>query len=240
MGEDDANLSPPRRIARYAGHMEGAGKDGSSLRESDTGLVRCLVVDDHPATIAGLGYAMAAKEDLELAGHATNGAEALRMAARRRPRVAIVDVRLPDMDGITLTRHLKAAEHAPEVLLYTGFVQVDYLEAGMAAGAQGFVVKSTDLSELMHAIREVAAGRPFVDKALTSLLFTSQAQTGLSRRETEVLQLLANGMTTKGVGEALFISPATVRSYAESAMHKLEATNRVNAVTQALRMRLIE
>lgn len=202
----------------------------------------CLVVDDHPALCRGLAAALANEEDLEVVGQAGDAREALRLAARRRPAVVVLDIQMPGMDGLECCAEMRAVEGPPEVVLYTAFDDPSLLDAGLEAGATGFVLKSAPTGDVVRAVRAVAAGRPFVDAELTSALLQRRDREGspLSAREAEVLQLLANGKTTDAVGQELFLSPATIRSYAESAMGKLESRNRVHAIATAIRRRLID
>jgi DNA-binding NarL/FixJ family response regulator len=204
--------------------------------------IRCLVGDPHRDRCREVVAALKQEPRVEVVGQAVNGAEALRLAERRRPDVAIVDVALPGVDGVEFTRRVRATERPPAVVLATDFDGLDLLDAGLEAGALGFVLR-TATPNFLRAVRSVAAGQPYVDVGLTGALLTRGARHDrppLSQREAEVLQLLADGLTTQAVGEALHLSPTTVRSYGESAMRKLHADNRVHAVALALRLRLIE
>jgi DNA-binding NarL/FixJ family response regulator len=205
----------------------------------DSEQITCVVGDDHEALRAGLVAVLEAEDDLRVVGQAGDGRELLALAERRRPDVTIVDVGMPTVDGIECCRRLTAQADPPAVLLYTGRGEPQVLQSALAAGARGFVVKSGPPQELVRAVRAVHAGRPYVDPALGRSLLAHPVAAGLSDRESQVLQHLAHGLTTEGVGKVLFLSPATVRSYAENAMRKLDARNRVHAVAIALRRGLI-
>jgi DNA-binding NarL/FixJ family response regulator len=206
----------------------------------DTNEITCVVGDDHEALRTGLVAMLESEEDLRVIGQARDGHELLALAERRRPDVTIVDVGMPRLDGIECCRRLTAGPGAPAVVLYTGSAEPDVLKSALDAGASGFVVKSGPPQDLVRAIRTVHAGLPYIDGRLgASLLAGRTPATPLSDRESEVLQHLAHGLTTDRVGRELFLSPATVRSYAENAMHKLGAHNRVHAVAIALRLGLI-
>jgi DNA-binding NarL/FixJ family response regulator len=208
----------------------------------DTHEIRCLVGDDHEALRAGLVALLDAEEDLNVIGQASNGRELLEMTERRRPDVTVADVGMPTVDGIEFCRAITARPDPPPVVLYTGHAEPAVLQAALDAGARGFVVKSGPPQDLVRAIRAVHAGLPYVDAMLGASLLGrggAGADTLLSERESQVLQHLAQGLTTDGVAKQLFLSPATVRSYAESAMGKLDARNRVHAVAIALRLGLI-
>lgn len=223
--------------------MDGLGTlDAGSGRDVDRETIRCLVVDDHPVLCQGLAGTLAQEDDIEVVGQATDTREGIRLGERRRPHVAVVDIQMPGKGGLELCAELCALERSPHVVLYTAYDDPGLLDAGLEAGASGFVLKSAPTSDVVRAVRAVVAGRSFVDAELTATLLRRRDRDGavLSPREAEVLQLLADGLTTDAVGETLFLSPATIRSYAESAMRKLESRNRVHAIATALRKRLID
>ena len=207
----------------------------------DNQQITCLVGDDHEALRAGLIATLEAEDDLRVIGQARDGRELLELAERRRPDVTIADLTMPTLDGIEFCRRVNERPHPPAVLLYTGHADPAVLHAALDAGARGFVVKSGPMQDIVRAIRAVHAGLPYVDAMLGASLFERNGAPPalLSDRETEVLQHLADGMTTDAVGRTLYLSPATVRSYTENAMRKLEAHNRVHAVAIALRDGLI-
>jgi DNA-binding NarL/FixJ family response regulator len=207
----------------------------------DTHQISCVVGDDHEALRRGLVAVLEAEDDLRVIGQARDGRELLALAERRRPDVTIVDIGMPTVDGIECCREITSQPDPPAVVLYTGRAEPETLRSALDAGALGFVVKSGPPQDIVRAVRAVHAGLPYVDAMLGAFLVDRGAATAalLSERESQVLQHLANGLTTEGVGRELFLSPATVRSYAENAMHKLEARNRVHAVSTALRLGLI-
>jgi DNA-binding NarL/FixJ family response regulator len=205
----------------------------------DREQITCVIGDDHEALRSGLAALLDAEDDLRVVGQARDGRELLELAERRRPDVMVADIGMPTVDGIAFCREITARPDPPAVVLYTGTAETDVLQSALDAGARGFVVKSGPPQDLVRAIRTVHAGLPYVDGMLGAALFNRRAESLLSGRETEVLQHLANGLTTECVGKELYLSPATVRSYTEHAMHKLGASNPVHAVTTALRMGLI-
>lgn len=208
---------------------------------TSTEQIQCVVGDDHEALRRGVVALLEAEGDLRVIGQARDGQEALDLSERRRPDVTILDVGLPDRDGIDICREMTERELPTAVVLYTGSPDPSHLHAALDAGARGFVLKSGPPQDLCRAVRAVHAGDAYIDATLGARLIERQMgkTTVLSERETEVVQLLANGLTTDAVGSALFLSPATVRSYAENAMRKLEAHNRVHAVATALRLGLV-
>lgn len=202
--------------------------------------IKCLVGDDHEALRKGVIAFLETERGISVVGQAANGPEALALTERRRPDVLIVDVRMPEMDGIDLCRRIVEHDLPTAVVVYTAFDELEALEMALEAGASGYVLKSGPPQELLRAVRVVGEGQRYIDPVLSSrLLARRAAESPLSGRETEVLQLLADGLTTEAAGRSLFLSPATVRSYTENAMHKLEARNRVEAVAKALRLGLV-
>jgi DNA-binding NarL/FixJ family response regulator len=201
--------------------------------------ITCVVGDDHEVLRNGLVAVLEAEGDLRVIGQAGDGRELLELAERRRPDVTIVDLAMRTIDGIECCRQITARADAPAVVVYAGNPEPATLRSALDAGASGFVVKSGPPQDLVRAVRTVHAGLPYVDATLGIALGRRPSRALLSEREAEVLQHLAHGLTTDSVGKELFLSPATVRSYAENAMRKLEAHNRVHAVAIALRLGLI-
>ena len=212
-------------------------------RETELRPVRCLIADDHAALRDGVSAILAANDDIEVVGQAGTSKETLEMIERRRPDVAILDIRLPDADGIATCRQITTGSEPTQVIVYTAFGDRELLDQALDAGARGFVLKTGSPNDLVRAVRTVAQGQPFVDVALTAALLqrrTAGSGQLLTEREREVIQLLADGATTEKAAQELFLSPATVRSYTEKAMQKLEARSRTHAVAQALRAGLID
>ena len=204
--------------------------------------IRCVLADDHPAIVAAVGRFLADQEEIELVGSAADGEEALRLISELRPDVAVLDVRMPLLDGIEVTRRLYAEGASTDVILFTGHADRPLLLDSLDAGARGFLVKEAPLEELARAIRVVWGGGTYVDPVLAGILAGPQAAErlrALSKREREVLRLLADGMRNEQVAAELSISTSTVRTHVKHAMEKLEADTRTHAVAQALRDSLI-
>jgi DNA-binding NarL/FixJ family response regulator len=204
--------------------------------------IRCVIGDDHETLRRGLVSLFDAEEDLDVIGEASDGRTAMELTARRQPDVTVLDLRMPQMDGIEFCREAAERGLTTPVVLYTAVDEIETLQTALDAGARGYVLKSGPPNDLLRAVRAVRDGQLFLDSTLVAGLLEHQAakaNTLLSPRESEVLQLLANGLTTDEVAGTIFLSPATVRSYAEHAMHKLKARNRVHAVAEALRLKLI-
>jgi DNA-binding NarL/FixJ family response regulator len=205
--------------------------------------ISCLIGDDHAVVRSGLALFLSRQPDIEVVGQAGDGEAMLALIERRRTDVAIVDAKMPGADGIEVCRRVAAAGWGTAIVLYTAYEDLAVLDEALEAGAKGFVLKSSPPEDLARALRAAAGGATFVDSTLVSSLLTRRegdTRAVLSPRETEVLQLIADGLTTEAAAQKLFLSPATVRSYAESAMSKLETRNRTHAVAAALRLHLIE
>jgi DNA-binding NarL/FixJ family response regulator len=208
----------------------------------DGQTINCLLGDDHEALRKGVAALLESEDGIRVIGQAASGSETLALAERRRPDVLIVDLRMPGMDGVEICRRVTAMDIGTAVVVYSAFDELEALDGALEAGAHGYVLKSAPPRELVRAVRMVCEGHRYIDPALAGNLIEHRGATPasmLSAREAEVLQLLSDGLTTDAVGKELFLSPATVRSYAENAMHKLEARNRVHAVAQALRRGLV-
>jgi DNA-binding NarL/FixJ family response regulator len=202
---------------------------------------RCLVVDDHPAVLNAV-CAYLADEGMEIVGRARNGKEALAKIESMQPTVAIVDLRMPDMSGIEVTREAARIAPATGVILYTGAADHALLVEAVDAGARAFVMKEAPLTDLLRAIETIAAGGTYVDAVLAGTLASGSATgriTELTKRERETLRLLADGKNYDEIGKELFISPDTVRTHVRKAMVRLDSSTRTQAVATALRQALI-
>jgi DNA-binding NarL/FixJ family response regulator len=205
--------------------------------------LRCLVADDHPAIVDAITRFLAGEDGIEIVGTAGGGADAVDRVQELQPDVAIVDVQMPGMGGIDVARTLVAAGSPTRVIIYTGYAERALVIEAIDAGAAGFVLKESPLSDLVRAVRTVADGRTYVDPVLAGVLASPDATAripGITKREREVLRLLADGMRNEEIGRELTISPLTVRTHIEKAMQKLEADTRTQAVANALRMSLID
>ena len=206
-----------------------------------TDAITCLVADDHPAVVQAVSEVLVSG-GVEVTGQARDGEEALAQIQRMRPSVALLDLRMPRMNGIEVAR--RAARSAPDtyVILYTAYSEQALLTEALDAGARGFVSKEAPLAEIVRAVQLVAEGRTYVDPVLAGVISSPAATakiTQLTQRERDVLRMLADGHSNEEIGKALFISPETVRTHVRKAMAKLDADTRTEAVATALRQSLI-
>ena len=207
----------------------------------DRDQITCLVADDHPAVVEAVSDVLG-EHGIVVTAKARDGEEALEKIEAERPAVALLDVRMPRLDGIEVAR--RAARSTPEtaVILYTAFGDRALLTEALDAGARGFVLKEAPLAEVVRAVELVAAGKTYVDPVLAGVLSSSAATDkilNLTQREREVLRLLADGHANEEIGKRLFISSETVRTHVRKAMAKLDADTRTQAVATALRQSLI-
>jgi len=185
---------------------------------------------------------LAGEEDIEVVGHGGDGQFALHLIAQAQPDVALLDIRMPKLGGIEVARTLAATNSPTSVILYTGHGDRALLLEALDIGVRGFLLKEAPLDDLVRAMRMVAAGESYVDPGLARLLTGPRATDRLhaiTKREREILRLLADGMRNEQIAATLSISPLTVRTHVKNAMEKLEADTRTQAVARALRQSLI-
>lgn len=203
--------------------------------------VTCVVADDHPAVLEAVAEYLS-EAGVEVLARARDGDEALERIEQRKPRVALVDVRMPKLGGIELTRRAKRSAPDTAILLYTGYGDRALLTEALDAGVAGFVLKEAPMEDLLRAVQSVASGKTYVDPVLAGTLAASSVGSKLpqlTQRERDVLRLLADGLSNEEIGKRLFISAETVRTHVRKAMDKLDADTRTQAVARALRERLI-
>ena len=202
--------------------------------------ISCVIGDDHPVLRAGMTEYLRSVHGIQIAGTAGDGNATLALVLSRRPQVLVVDAAMPGLSGVAVCREVTAQAPHTAVVVFTGTDDIALLDAALDAGACGFVLKSGPPQCLADAVVAAAAGESYVEPVLAAALLRRRSATPLlSRRESEVLALLAEGQTTEEAGRTLFLSPATIRTYAENAMHKVEARNRVHLVAKSIRMGLL-
>jgi DNA-binding NarL/FixJ family response regulator len=199
--------------------------------------LRLVLIEDHQALREGLELLLD-REGLEVIGTAGTAGEGRALVEKLDPDVALVDIRLGEDSGIKLTAELIDADPDRRIVLYTGSADVDLLISGLDSGARGYALKDGTPTELKTALRTVAEGGTYVDPRLHPALLSrkaTQTQRMLSKREREIMDLLAQGLTGEQVAEHLFLSPETIKTHIRNAMSKLEANTRVHAIAIALR-----
>ena len=212
---------------------------------------RVLLADDQPLVRAGLRMLIDNTPDIDVAGEAATGAQAIQAARDTHPDVIVMDIRMPGMDGIEATQIITAGQAPPRVLILTTFDDDDYVYAALRAGASGFLVKHMALDDILTAIRVVAAGDALIAPGVTRRLiaqFASQPVPatppsgqidGITDREREVLILVGRGMTNAEIAASLFISTATAKAHVARLLAKLGARDRVQLVIIAYQTGLV-
>ncbi|MDR7418600.1 MAG: response regulator transcription factor [Armatimonadota bacterium] len=214
------------------------------------GPIRIVLADDHPVLRTGLRTLLEQEPDMTVVGEASSGDEAVALAQRLSPDVVIMDISMPGLDGLEATRQIRALGLPSHVLILTVHAQERYLFPVLRAGAAGYLNKTAADTELVEAVRTVAAGGAFLHPTDTRRLledFVVRAQAGeqqdgydrLSEREREVLKLVAAGYTAREVAEQLNLSPKSVETYRARIMEKLSLSTRADLVRYALRRGLL-
>jgi DNA-binding NarL/FixJ family response regulator len=213
--------------------------------------IRVLICDDQALVRGGFRAILEGQPDVEVVGEAENGAEAIALADRRAPDVILMDIRMPVLDGVEATRRLVAAGSPARILVLTTFDLDEYVHAAIRAGASGFLLKDVTPAKLLEAIRIVAAGDALLAPSVTRRLlerFASTLPVGdhsreslgeLTARETEVLSLLAGGLSNAEIAAELVVSEATVKTHISSLLRKLGLRDRVQAVILAYETGLV-
>jgi DNA-binding NarL/FixJ family response regulator len=211
--------------------------------------IQVLVADDQSMVRAGFRMLLSGEDDIDVVAEAENGLEAVDKAARFHPTVVLMDIRMPELDGLEATRRILAADPAARVLILTTFDLDEYIYEALAAGASGFVLKDDPPEQLIAAIRTVAGGDALLSPAVTKRVITRFAHSPrpeipkefdeLTAREREVFQLIASGLSNAEIGKELFISDTTVKTHVTRILQKLGLRDRVQAVVLAHQTGLI-
>jgi two-component system, NarL family, response regulator DesR len=196
--------------------------------------IQIMIAEDQAMVRQALVALLGLEPDIEVVAQAATGDEALAMADKHAPDVAVLDIEMPGRTGIEVARQLHAGGFAGRVVIVTTFGRPGYLRAAMAAGASGFLLKDAPAAQLADAIRRVVAGERVVDPALAAAAL-AEGDSPLTSRETDVLAASAGHDAITEIAERLHLSPGTVRNHLSAAMHKLGARNRAEAVQMAQR-----
>jgi len=205
--------------------------------------IRVLVADDQSMVRAGFRMLLAREPDIEVVAEAANGVEAVYQAARFGPTVILMDIRMPELDGLEATRRILAADDAARILILTTFDLDEYIYEALSAGASGFVLKDDPPEQLIAAVRTVAAGDALLSPTVTKRVieqFTRSPRPAppkgvdeLTAREREILRLIVAGLSNAEIGSELYISDTTVKTHVTHILQKLDLRDRVQAVVLA-------
>jgi RNA polymerase sigma factor (sigma-70 family) len=220
------------------------------------GRIRALIVDDYPVVREGLRTMLSTDRTVQVVGEASDGAEAVAMVAEKKPNVVLMDIRMPNMDGIEATRQIKDKYPSTAVIVLTTYDSDAHVIDAVRAGASGYLLKDVSRELLLHTIRTVSSGTTLIRtdllfEAISSLIqpkqafqeteaSTIQALEELTPREREVLQLVTEGQTNKEIGKALSVSEVTIKKHMQSILAKLDTTNRAGAVAKVTRAGFIK
>lgn len=206
---------------------------------TDSKKVRVLCVDDHPLFLEGIARVITHQDDMSLAGTASNGSEALVKYQETKPDVTLMDLRLPDMDGISAMAAIRAKFPEARVMMLTTFEGDVDVQRAISAGARGYMLKTALPTDLLAGIRAVSMGRKHIPAQIANSLVECMGLEALSERETEVLRELAEGHRNREIATHLSISEETVKGHVRSILDKLDAKDRTQAVSIGLRRGII-
>jgi DNA-binding NarL/FixJ family response regulator len=212
--------------------------------------IRVLVADDQSMVRAGFRMLLAGEEDIEVVAEASNGLEAVEKATRFHPSVVLMDIRMPELDGLQATRRILAADPAARILILTTFDLDEYVYEGLKAGASGFVLKDDPPEQLIAAVRTVAAGDALLSPSITRRViaqFTRIPRPAppkeldeLTEREREIFRLIAGGLSNAEIAQELYIGETTVKTHVTHILQKLDLRDRVQAVVLAYHTGIFE
>jgi NarL family two-component system response regulator LiaR len=207
-------------------------------------IIRVMLVDDHNVVRSGLTTFLRAYDDLELVAEAKNGLEAVRLCAEKKPEVILMDLMMPEMDGIAATRAILAEYPQIKIIAMTSFEDEQLVQGVLAAGAISYLIKNVTSDELAKAIRDAYSGRSTLSPEAARVLIQStrpskQPLFDLTEREQEVLKLVVQGHSNQQIAEKLVISITTVKAHVSKILSKLQVSTRTEAIAYALKHKLV-
>jgi len=212
--------------------------------------IRILLVDDHTILRQGIRSLLEKQADFEVVAEADNGRQAVELVRRHRPDVVLMDIAMPELNGIQATEQIRRERRCTQILILTQHDSEEYIRKALAAGASGFLLKDTDSQELIIAIRAIHKGESILSPAVTRLVIEDylrwgdirpdKTSNGLTPRENEVLQLIAEGYINKQIAEILCISIKTVQAHRSNLMNKLDLHDKTDLIKYAIQKKIIE
>ena len=199
-------------------------------------MIRVLVADDHPVVLHGLCTMLEIEDDIRVVARASDGVEAVAQARETKPDIILMDVQMPNVDGIEALRRIRADDPEAKVIILTTYRNEDYLFPSLQAGARGYLLKDATREELASAIRKVAAGESLLDPALMSM---RRPEYNLTSREMDVLRLMAEHCNNAQIAKRLFVSENTVKTHISNIFAKLSCSDRAAAVLIAWKAHLV-
>jgi two-component system response regulator DevR len=218
---------------------------GDTVTGSGSSAIRVFLLDDHEIVRRGIANLLTSEPDIEIVGEAGTAAEALARIPAARPDIAVLDARLPDGSGIDVCRDIRSGHPTIRCLILTSYDDNDAVFAAVMAGASGYLLKEVRGASLVDAIRQVAAGRSLLDPSVTERLLDKLRQpaevdhrlSALTEREREILDLIADGLTNRQIGERLFLAEKTVKNYVSGLLAKLGMQRRTQAAVYGSQLR---
>lgn len=205
--------------------------------------VRVVVADDHPVVRTGVVMMLGADAAIEVVGEASNGTEAIALARELSPDIVVMDLQMPEVDGVEATRTIRSEMPSIAVLILTTYDTDRAIVSAVEAGAAGYLLKDAPPGDLVRAVRDAAAGTQVIPPAIAAKLTAHRSAPTvpeLTTREQEVLEALVQGGTNRSIAEILFISQATVKTHLIHIFQKLQVENRTSAVARALELGLVD
>ncbi len=235
---DQAAWSHPARPSQYSGPVERSG------RPERSGPISVFLLDDHEIVRRGVRELLEAEPDITVAGEAGTATSALAQILALQPDVAVLDVRLPDGDGVTVCREIRSRLPATGCLMLTSFGDDEALFDAIMAGAAGYVLKQIRGTDLVGAVRAIAAGKSMLDPEVASRVLSrvrdqaarSDPLSGLTEQERRILELIGQGLTNRQIGERMFLAEKTVKNYVSTLFAKLGMERRTQAAAYAARV----
>jgi two-component system, NarL family, response regulator LiaR len=211
-----------------------------------TQLIRVMIVDDHDIVRRGLSMFLNGFDDVTLVGEAANGKDALRLCNELQPHVILMDMSLPDTDGIRLTRSIRAENPQVQVVMLTGSKDAELVQNALQAGAIGYMLKNVSVDDMLYTIRMAYAGKPSLGpeaaQALINLSIaprTAAPSYNLTERERSILRLMVDGLSNQQIADQIFVSRSTVKAYVSTILSKLGVENRLEAVRLVVEQSLL-
>jgi two-component system NarL family response regulator len=240
---DCAKMSPNRAVLKKKHKASTASARSSRSRTASTRRVtrkttprkqiRLLIADDHALILEGLAATIGRQDDMTVVAKASNGREAVEMWSMHRPDVSLLDLRMPELNGVGVIREVRDLDVSARVIVHTTYDTDEEIYQAVRAGAKAYLLKDAPLEELLDAIRKVHAGETCIPPALGAKLASRMSGEAMTGREMDVLRLLARGKSNKEIGSTLFISETTVKTHVRSIFAKLSVVSRTEAIAAA-------
>lgn len=231
-------MNKPKKTSDTA-PASNSGNKRQALGGRKSDMIRILIADDHTVVRDGLSAIIKQEGDLDVVGEAGDGRQAVEQWKKQRPDVTLMDLRMPELDGVNAIYEIRAADPGARIIVLTTFDGDEDIYRGLRAGAKSYLLKDVRREELFQCIREVHAGKTFIPPAIAAKLAERLPGDELSPRELEVLRLLAEGKPNKLIGVAMSITEVTVKSHVQSLFKKLNVLSRTEAIAVANRRGLL-